>query len=101
MARCDGRWHPLETEMIESFASSLWIQSEWEGDPDIAEIVVHAQRISPDADSFFAALRRYSQDPLLTRLICRAAGNPILAAGVTCPAEMHWGADKEERKSDM
>src|SRR3546814_6477321 len=79
MARCDGRWHPLETEMIESFASSLWIQSEWEGDPDIDEIVVHAQRISLDADSFFAALRRYAQDPLLTRLICRAAGNLIAA----------------------
>ena len=48
MARCDGRWHPLETPVIEKFVCSMWLRKEWPGDPPLDEIVAHSQRLAPE-----------------------------------------------------
>lgn len=95
MARCDGHWHPLEAEVIESFTCSLWLQSEWEGEPELEEIVAHSQRLSPDADAFFKALKLYAQNDRAARIMKRAVGNLIAADGEICAKEMEWGAEIE------
>ena len=46
MADCDGEWHPLETEPVESFVCSLWMRQEWPGEPPLDRIVSHARRLS-------------------------------------------------------
>jgi hypothetical protein len=93
MARCDGHWHPLETEVIESFVCSMWLRKEWEGEPEIKEIIAHSQRLSPDADIFFRALRSYASSNTSTRIICRAISDLIAADGIICEQETNWGAE--------
>lgn len=93
MARCDGVWHPLEAEVIDSFVCSLWLRSEWAGDPPIPEIVGHSQRLAPNADDFFAALRLYTQNERAGRIIRRAVGDLIAADGLICDKELEWGAE--------
>ena len=93
MARCDGHWHRLETDVIERFVCSMWLRKEWEGDPPVDEIVAHAQRLSPDADIFFKSLRHYASSATSTRLICRAIGDLIAADGVICSSEASWATE--------
>lgn len=93
MARCDGRWHPLETSVIEQFVCSMWLRKEWEGSPPLDEIVEHAQRLAPDSDTFFSALRQYAGSDTSKRIIRQAIGDLVAADGVICSAEMHWGAE--------
>lgn len=93
MARCDGYWHPLETEVVEGFVCSMWLRKEWEGEPPLAEIVTHAQRLSPDADTFFHSLRHYAGSSTSTRMLCRAVADLIAADGVICSSEASWGAE--------
>ncbi len=93
MARCDGVWHPLEAEVIESFVCSLWLRSEWAGDPPLSEIVAHSQRLAPNADDFFAALRLYTQNERAGRIVRRAIGDLIAADGLICDAELEWGSE--------
>lgn len=93
MARCDGRWHPLEAEVIERFICSMWLRMEWEGDPPLDEIVAHAQLLSPDARTFFHALRHYANSSSSTRILCRAISDLIEADGVICASEASWGAE--------
>ena len=93
MARCDGYWHPLESETIESFICTMWLRKEWDGDPPIADIVAHSQRLAPDSDIFFSALRAYALSETSTRIIRQAIGDLIAADGVICASEMHWGAE--------
>lgn len=93
MARCDGRWHPLETEVIESFVCSLWLRKEWDGEPPLDEIVAHAQRLSPDGGIFFHSLKHYAQSSTSTKLLCRAIGDLIEADGVICSSEAGWAAE--------
>lgn len=93
MARCDGQWHPLEAEVIEAFVCSMWLRKEWEGDPPMEEIIAHAERLAPDSDVFFSALRAYAQSQTSTRLIKQAVGDLIAADGVICDVELEWGAE--------
>lgn len=93
MARCDGVWHPLEAEVIESFVCSLWLRGEWAGEPPLAEIIAHSHRLAPDADDFFAALALYAQDVRVGRILRRAIGELIAADGIICDMELEWGAE--------
>lgn len=95
MARCDGYWHPLESEPLEKFICSMWLRKEWPGDPPIDEIMTHAQRLSPDAETFFRGLRHYAQSSTSTQLLRRAVGDLIAADGIVCSAEANWGAEIE------
>jgi hypothetical protein len=93
MARCDGHWHPLETPVIEKFVCSMWLRKEWPGDPPLDEIVAHSQRLAPDSETFFRALRHYAQSSTSTTILQRAIGDLIAADGVICSAEMSWGSE--------
>lgn len=93
MARCDGHWHPLEADVVEGFVCSMWLRKEWEGEPPLADIVTHAQRLSPDANTFFHSLRHYADSSTSTRILCRAVADLIAADGVICSSEASWGAE--------
>jgi hypothetical protein len=93
MARCDGRWHPLETPVIETFVCSMWLRKEWPGEPPLEEIVAHSQRLAPDSETFFLALRHYAHSSTSARVLQRSIGDLIAADGVICSAEVSWGAE--------
>ena len=95
MARCDGQWHPLESEAIERFVCSMWLRKEWDGEPDLTEITVQAGRLSPDSATFFSALGHYARSRISTLILRRAIADLIAADGVICAAEHAWGADVE------
>lgn len=95
MARCDGRWHPLEADIVEGFVCTMWLRKEWEGEPPLAEIVAHAQRLAPDAETFFLALRHYAHSETSTRILRRAIGDLIAADGRICSAETQWAAEAD------
>lgn len=101
MARCDGHWHAMEAEVIERFIVSMWIRKEWPGDPDIAAILTHTERLAPDADVFFRALARYANDSTSRPLVRRAIGDLISADGRICPAEMNWAGEIEAFLEDF
>jgi hypothetical protein len=93
MARCDGSWHNLEKGVIEQFVTSLWLRQEWPGDPDLASIVGHTERLAPDGDTFFKALKHYAENQQLRKLLRRSIGDLIAADGRICPAEMNWATE--------
>jgi hypothetical protein len=93
MARCDGHWHPLENEPLEKFICSMWLRKEWPGDAPIDEIVGHAQRLSPDSETFFRALQHYARSSTSSQLLRRAVGDLIAADGIICIAEADWGRE--------
>lgn len=101
MARCDGQWHSLESEVIESFIVSLWIKLEWPGDPDIAAIIGHTERLAPDAETFFRAIRLYAQNDRMKAILRRAMSDLIAADGEICPAEMDWASEMETMFRDL
>lgn len=93
MARCDGFFHPLEADVVERFVCSMWLRKEWENEPPLEEIVLHAQRLSPDAHTFFKALQHYANSTTSTKILSRAVGELIEADGVICSSEAAWGAE--------
>ncbi|HEY0028310.1 MAG TPA: hypothetical protein VGC35_10600 [Allosphingosinicella sp.] len=95
MARCDGHWHELETEVVERFVCSMWLRKDWEGDPPMLEILAHAQRLAPDAETFMKSLRCYANSTTSTQILKRMVSDLIAADGVICANEMNWGAELE------
>jgi hypothetical protein len=93
MARCDGAWHELESEVVERFICSMWLRNEWPGDPAVSEILAHAQRLSPDAETFMDSLRCYADCATSTMILKRAVGDLIAADGILHAEEMNWGAE--------
>lgn len=93
MARCDGQWHSVEGEVIERFIVSLWIRMNWPGDPDVADIAAHTERLAPDADVFFRSLRSCARDSTIEPLLRRTIGALIAADGTICSAEMDWATE--------
>lgn len=93
MARCDGHWHRLENEPIERFICSMWLRKEWRGEPPLPEILAHAQRLSPDVETFFKALRHYASSTTSTMILRRAISDLIDADGAVRAQEISWGAE--------
>ncbi|MBQ1499180.1 MAG: hypothetical protein IIZ38_12775 [Sphingomonas sp.] len=96
MARCDGKWHALETKPIEDFICSLWLRREWEGEPPLDQILAHARRLSPDSDTFFKSVEHYARSRTRSRILRTAVSDLIAADGVVCDAEFDWGRQFSE-----
>lgn len=93
MARCDGQWHPLETEPIEQFICSLWLRKEWEGEPPLAEIMAHAARLSPDREQFYRSLKSFKSSRTSRQILQRTVGDLIAADGVAHKSEVDWAIE--------
>lgn len=96
MARCDGRWHPLETEPIERFICSLWLRKGWEGEPPLGEIIEHAKRLAPDGEVFFNSLKPFTTNNSSMSLLRRSVAELIEADGIVCNEEFHWSLELED-----
>lgn len=92
MARCDGKFHPLEEDRIEDFAASYWLKAEITTAFDQAEIMRHARRLAPDAETFWVSLTRCKANPLLRSMIRRHVSAVIDADGAHHDKELFWGA---------
>lgn len=90
MARCDGHWHALESEPIERFVCSMWLRKDWPGEPPLADIISHAQRLTPDAEIFFRGLAHYARSSTSIAVIRRAVGSLIEADGIVADTEFRW-----------
>lgn len=93
MARCDGKWHPLEATAIVEFAASYWLRAEVAAELDEQEVVRHAARLAPDAAAFWVSLSRCASNPILNPMIRRHVASVIDADGVHHPLETYWGME--------
>lgn len=96
MACCDGEWHPLENDALEEFAAAWWMRAEISAPFDLAAIVAHSRRLSPDAEAMFVSLLQCAADPVLAPIIRRHIAKVIDADGRHHPAEVHWGGAIDE-----
>lgn len=96
IGRCDRHWHPLEREAVEAFVASYWIRSEAPGDPPVSDIVAHAERLSPDAETFYVSLTRCHANPVLGQIIRRHIQCVVDADGSLAPEEFYWGGAVDE-----
>jgi len=100
MARCDGRWHPLEAEVIEDFVCTLWMRKEWENEPPLAEIAAHARRLAPDGEVFRSSITQYAHSSTSAAILTRFVNRVVAADGVICDKEHHWTAEFMELLAD-
>lgn len=96
MARCDREYHPLEREALEAVVERYWLRFEAPGEPDVEAILAHADRLAPDAETFFVSLHRCANDPRLVRLLKESAAQIIDADGVHAVHELYWGGKIDE-----
>lgn len=101
MARCDGRWHPLESEPVEQFATTMWIRKEWEGDMPMDEVMSHARRLAPDATSVLRGLHYYARSRTSTNILMRAVSDLIAADGVICASEVKWAVEIDQHIKEL
>lgn len=92
IARCDGQWHPLEEDRIADFATAFWMRSEINAPLHVDEIMKHAARLAPDAETFWVSLTRCAEHPVLSQIIRRHASSVIAADGVMHEKEFYWGS---------
>lgn len=91
LARCDGRWHPLEGAAILEFAERYWMRAEIAAPFDEDAILRHAARLAPDPEAFWASFRRCIASPVLAPIIRDHASAVVHADGQLHEIEIHWG----------
>lgn len=92
LARCDRKFHALEREAIEDVVCSFWLRFEHAGEPDCASILAYADRLAPDAETFWISMLRCANSPKLTALLKQAARKVIDADGVITKEEFYWAS---------
>jgi hypothetical protein len=93
VARCDGKWHPLEFEAIESFVMACWLRLDFPGDLDLAAVAAHVGRLTPDAEVLWTSVDAVAANPAMAALVRRHLVSVIDADGVHHPREV-WFASQ-------
>ncbi len=93
LARCDRKYHSLEREVLDELICQFWLRMELTGEPDCASIVDYADRLAPDAETFWIALNRVKEHPVLSGIFRRAAQAIIFADGEIRDEERYWGGE--------
>ncbi|MFM5955322.1 MAG: WYL domain-containing protein [Novosphingobium sp.] len=96
IARCDREFHPAEKSCLESALTSFWLRMEIAGDPDFSDIIAYAEKLSPDGEIFWLAMRRFAENPRLALVFKRHARELIEADGVIRPDEAYWSIEIED-----
>lgn len=52
LARCDGKMHPKELEVVMTYVAEQW----WEFDLDSKTLQTHAERLYPDTDTYLSSI---------------------------------------------
>ena len=96
IALCDQDYHDLERATLEDVIARYWLRFEAPGDPDCDAIVRHADRLAPDAETFFVALNRCADKPKLARLLKESAQAMVDADSRLVKEEIYWGSKVDE-----
>jgi hypothetical protein len=96
IARCDQEYHPLERSALEGLISRFWLRLEIPSAPDEDAILKLADRLAPDAETFWVALHRIVQDPKLARILQETAREIIEADGIVAREEFYWGSNLDQ-----
>lgn len=96
VARCDREWHPLESDAIEHFITSCWLRCGFEAELPLDDLLAHARKLRPDAESFYGSLIRATERPELQAIIRRNVAQVIDADGKISPEELYWGSQVDE-----
>jgi hypothetical protein len=100
IARCDKDFHPAERESVEKALTSFWLRLEILGDPDFDDVLRYADRLAPDGETFWVAMHRMKEDPVLADIFIRHANLLIQADGVIHEAEAYWSVEIADFFSD-
>ena len=98
LAKADGRVVPAEHEVMHSFCQSFALRYAG-ADFDFDGVCQHAQRLAPDAETFFVSLQRLTQPSAsdgLSNLVRRYSGDLIEADGEQHPKEFYFGLKVQE-----
>jgi hypothetical protein len=96
IARCDTEYHPLERSILENLVVRFWLRLELPNDPDVSAVLATADRLAPDAETFWGALHRIVQQPALVRIMQETAREVIEADGVVKKEEFYWGTKLDQ-----
>lgn len=96
IARCDREFHPTEHSVLESALSSFWLRMEVAGDPDFDDILSYAKRLSPDGETFWLAMQRFTEDRVLSGIFRQQVRSLIEADGVIREEEAYWALEIDE-----
>lgn len=96
IARCDKDYHPLERSTLENLLSRFWLRLELLNEPDEAAVLATADRLAPDAETFWVALHRIAEQPALVRIMQETAREVIEADGVVAKEEFYWGTKLDQ-----
>lgn len=91
LARCDGRWHPLEGDAIIDFAERYWLRAGITAPFDADAVLRHGARLAPDPESFWVSFRRCCESAVLAPIIRDHASAVVHADGQLHELEIHWG----------
>lgn len=101
LAKADGRIVPEEREVMRSFCQSFALRYAKDSF-DFDGVCEHAQRLAPDAETFFVSLQRLTREGApegLAKLVKRFGGDLIEADGVQHPKEFYFGIKVQEALS--
>lgn len=100
IARCDREFHPTERSSLEHALTSFWLRLELPGDPDFEDILNYSDRLSPDGETFWLAMRRFKEEPELARIFKRQSMLLIEADGVVRQEEAYWAVEIDDFLSE-
>jgi hypothetical protein len=101
IARCDKDFHPAERECLEKALTSFWLRLEILGDPDFDDLLRYADKLAPDGETFWVAMHRFKEDPVLADIFARHANLLIQADGVIHQSEAYWSVEIADFFSDL
>jgi tellurite resistance protein len=96
VARCDKEYHPLERSVLENLVARFWLRLEISSELDDSAVLRLADRLAPDAETFWVSLHRLANDDRLAKLMLEGAGDVIAADGTITNEEFYWGTKLEE-----
>lgn len=96
VANCDRDFHQLERTSLEDFIGRYWWRMELAGDPDCDSIMSYADRIAPDAETFWVSLHRIAENPKLIKILKESVIDMMEADGHLAEQEFYWGAKIDE-----
>ncbi len=92
LAKCDAEYHPLERSTLENLTSRFWLRMEILSEPDENAVLDFADRLAPDAETFWVSMHRIAKNPTLTKIMQQTAVELIEADGTIAKEEFYWGA---------
>lgn len=100
VARCDREFHPSEVSCLEKAITSFWIRMEIETDADFDDILKYSHKLAPDGETFWLAMQRFREAPVLAAVFRRHAQFLIEADGIIRSEEAYYMVEIDDFLND-